>query len=227
MTIGAYFSNGIPWWMPDKVVKSVIIADLKSVAGLAAGAMLDVGCGAKPYAPFFAGHASRYVGIDPRSAEADIRDDFLTHDFGRDRFRTVLSTQVLEHVPDPDGFLEKIRSVTASGGTLIMTVPLAAALHEEPTDYYRFTRFALERLLTAHGFEPVEIRPEGDTLLTIHTIGMFLLEGTANRYGLKPFKRLVQLIANIAVVALDTMLPEMIRQTDKYPMNYLVIARRR
>ena len=40
-----------------------------------------------------------------------------------------------------------------------MAVPFAFPLHDEPQDYYRFTRHALERLLG--GFASVEVEVHG------------------------------------------------------------------
>ncbi len=47
------------------------------------------------------------------------------------------------------------------GGKLILTVPFLGRLHEEPFDYYRYTRYGLRHLLEKGGFEVVEIVPTG------------------------------------------------------------------
>src|SRR5438034_4402095 len=63
------------------------------------GAILDVGCGDKPYEKW-AARAVRYVGID---VSLDTKADFVvqpgdTWPFEASAFDAVLATQVLEHV---------------------------------------------------------------------------------------------------------------------------------
>ena len=63
--------------------------------------VLDVGCGAKPYYPFFAPYASSYVGVDRQNPAAELEgtaEDVPAED---GTFDLVLCTQVLEHVDDP------------------------------------------------------------------------------------------------------------------------------
>jgi hypothetical protein len=45
-------------------------------------------------------------------------------------------------------------------------VPLFWHLHEEPRDFYRYTRFGLEYLFTQAGFQVVEIRPLSGFIVT-------------------------------------------------------------
>jgi ubiquinone/menaquinone biosynthesis C-methylase UbiE len=64
--------------------------------------VLDVGCGPKPYFPFFAERASEYVGVDVvAQPAADLvgRVEELPVEDGT--FDLVLCTQVLEHCDDP------------------------------------------------------------------------------------------------------------------------------
>jgi hypothetical protein len=65
--------------------------------------LVDYGCGTKPYAPLFAGYVGRYVGLDIDAAPTV---DHVLRDDGRSDLPdavadVVLSSQVLEHVPDP------------------------------------------------------------------------------------------------------------------------------
>ena len=82
--------------------------------------VLDVGCGPKPYYPFFAERASEYVGVDvvPQpAAELVGRVEELPVEDGA--FDLVLCTQVLEHCDDPARAVAELRRVTAPGGRVL------------------------------------------------------------------------------------------------------------
>ena len=56
---------------------------------------------------------------------------------------TVLSTEVLEHVPRPELLVREMARVVKPGGKLLITVPFIQPLHELPSDYFRFTPSSL------------------------------------------------------------------------------------
>ncbi|HXK61849.1 MAG TPA: class I SAM-dependent methyltransferase, partial [Acidobacteriota bacterium] len=74
---------------------------------------------------------------------------------------TVLNVQVLEHVRNPLLVLSEIYRVLTHGGRLYLTAPQGWCEHQQPHDFYRFTRFALQDLLSSAGFSEIEIRPFG------------------------------------------------------------------
>jgi hypothetical protein len=51
--------------------------------------------------------------------------------------------------------------VLVPGGALWLTVPFVGPLHEQPYDFYRYTEFALEELLSAAGFVDIELKRLG------------------------------------------------------------------
>jgi SAM-dependent methyltransferase len=142
-------------------------------AGLPAharGALLDLGCGTVPlyglYAPRVdsvtcvdwgaSPHATNHIDI-----EADLSTALPLADAAYD---TVLLSDVLEHVPEPRLLWREIARVLRPGGRLLMNVPFLYGLHELPHDYFRYTRFALERMAQEAGFEVLELRPVGGSL---------------------------------------------------------------
>ena len=76
-------------------------------------------------------------------------------------FETVFCAQVLEHVPRPEELLREAFRVLKVGGQIILTVPQTWGLHEEPHDYYRFTRYGLRYMLERVGFQVRSIEPRG------------------------------------------------------------------
>jgi SAM-dependent methyltransferase len=126
------------------------------------GAVLDVGCGGRPYEDLFP--AGAYTGIDVeqsgRSADyklADLYFDGLSIPFADAGFDCVICTQVLEHSIDPDALLREMRRVLRPGGRLLITVPFMWGLHEVPFDFRRYSLFGLPRAVEAAGLRVLEI----------------------------------------------------------------------
>lgn len=121
-----------------------------------AGNLLDVGCGTKPYRNIFNVDSYRGLDIDsPTTRERALADDL--YDGGRfpysnSLFDSALCNQVLEHVFNPDEFLQEINRVLKRGGKLLLTVPFVWDEHEQPNDYARYSSFGLRALLEKNGF---------------------------------------------------------------------------
>jgi SAM-dependent methyltransferase len=71
-------------------------------------------------------------------------------------FDVVVISEVLEHVPDPPAVVANLLTLLRPGGRLVATVPFIFPIHDEPHDYYRYTRHGLEHLLRE--FRDVTIR---------------------------------------------------------------------
>jgi SAM-dependent methyltransferase len=126
------------------------------------GRLLDVGCGRKPYQNTYFAMASSYVGVDPQSAEADIRASALNLPIEDESFDTVVSTEVLEHVPDPLRALREMFRVLKPGGHLILSAPMYWPRHEIPHDYFRYPYDGLLHLLKSSGFTLVRMFNRGN-----------------------------------------------------------------
>ena len=60
---------------------------------------------------------------------------------------TVILSDVLEHISDPEKLLTEVHRVCRPQANLLMSVPFFYWLHEEPHDYFRYTRHGLAILL--------------------------------------------------------------------------------
>lgn len=111
------------------------------------GDLLDIGCGEKPHEDWF-DHVDNYVGIDidKTNTDADVCGTATNLPFQDDSFDMIISTQVLEHLPDPSAFFDEVNRVLRSDGRGFITTNQMYPLHEEPNDYYRFTRYGLKYL---------------------------------------------------------------------------------
>lgn len=71
----------------------------------------------------------------------------------------ILCLNVLEHVYDFQTAVKNLHAAVAEGGRLIVAVPFAYPLHDEPHDYYRYTEHALRRMLG--DFKSVTVENKG------------------------------------------------------------------
>jgi SAM-dependent methyltransferase len=122
-------------------------------------AIFDFGCGDKPYRSLF-DFADKYVGAD---ISGNPFADIIVDSDGRvpcedASFDVVLSSQVLEHVPDVDLYLDEARRVLKTNGLMILSTHGWWTHHPYPHDYWRWTREGLTKILNANGFEIVEVQ---------------------------------------------------------------------
>lgn len=131
--------------------------------------VLDVGCGPKPYYPFFAGRAAEYVGVDVvDNPAAELRGAVEALPVADESFDVVLCTQVLEHCDDPAQAVRELRRVTAPGGRVLASTHGVQVYHPSPQDYWRWTHAGLRRLFEeSAGWSSVEVVPGAGTAATL------------------------------------------------------------
>jgi SAM-dependent methyltransferase len=126
--------------------------------------VLDVGCGARPYEPYFAPRASEYVGVDLDNPAADLQGSVEALPVPDASFDVVLCTQVLEHSDDPDAAVRELARVVAPGGRVLASTHGTAVYHPAPNDHWRWTHTGLERLFTRNAeWRSVTVRPGAGT----------------------------------------------------------------
>jgi SAM-dependent methyltransferase len=135
-----------------------------AITRFSGGRLLDIGCGNKPYRVWFDSHIDEYLGCDIIQSDLNKVDVICTAQsipFPNASFDTVFTTQVIEHVGDHEGMLNEAFRLLKSGGKLILSGPFYWPLHEEPHDYFRYTKHGFKLLLEKAGFKVVEIKPCG------------------------------------------------------------------
>ena len=180
------------------VPNEILLRQLEGLKSRAKGRMLDVGCGAKPYSLVFSPLVDEYLGIDlPTSDygidEIDVYASALTLPFKSNSFDTVLCTEVLEHVPDPQGLIHELSRVLKTDGSLLLSTPQNYWVHSAPNDYYRFTKFGLSYLIERDGFEIIDITSIGgassctvDFVSKLSILGVGALDALLGRLVRRP-----------------------------------------
>lgn len=163
----------------DFLVMHYLIIELRlSVTQFSKGDVLDIGCGNKPYEPLFKEVSTSYTGCDVVQSDlqkVDVICPATRLGFTDERFDTVFSTQVIEHVDDPFQMLKESFRVLKKGGYLILSAPFTWELHEEPYDYYRYTKYGLQAMLEKQGFQVVQIKPNGGKWAAVFQINLNMI----------------------------------------------------
>ena len=114
--------------------------------------ILDAGAGDSRYRSLFDGRY--YVGVDAAVGKRleygglDAVSNLEALPFQDDTFDAALCMNVLEHVRRPDICLSEIYRVLKPGGVVFLMVPLFAREHQLPHDYYRYTSYGINYLLS-------------------------------------------------------------------------------
>jgi SAM-dependent methyltransferase len=202
---------------------------IKSYVEPGSGAgVVDYGCGSRPYEPLFAGRASRYIGVDigpnPRADVVAAPDRPLPlPDAG---FDVVLSSQVLEHVGDVDGYLAECARLLKPGGMLFLSTHGFWTYHPYPTDLRRWTCQGLKVDVEKHGFTVEKMRGCLGPLAYTTQLRLQLLRGAlyqAGRVAL-PLIALCNALAQLRMMLEDLVTPGSIGQQNS--AIYVLAARR-
>jgi SAM-dependent methyltransferase len=133
----------------------------------AKGRLLDLGCGKVPLFDAYRHYVTDNICIDWGNTvykndhldfEADLTKELP---FADGEFDTIILSDVLEHIAEPERLCREIARVLSSRGKLLMNVPFYYMLHEEPHDYYRYTEFALRRLMDRNGLQILQLQAMG------------------------------------------------------------------
>ena len=171
---------------PTWVVRGALARWLRAEAAeLAEGEpvrVLDVGCGVKPYYPFFAAVASDYVGVDVvENPAADLLGSVEALPVADASFDLVLCTQVLEHCDDPAQAVRELHRVVAPGGRVLASTHVVQVYHPSPVDYWRWTHAGLRRLFEDNAaWSTLRVEPGAGT-----ASGLAMLLGTFVEIGLR------------------------------------------
>jgi len=146
------------------------------------GRLLDIACGVGYGTKWMTGAAPQVrigLGLDldaaaveyARERYADARTQFQQGDVlafeDAAGFDSVVSLETIEHVPDPQRFVQRLARLLVPGGVLIASVPTTPSVDLNPHHLSDFTRHSFRRLLARNGLEEI------DSLLQVQRVSPF------------------------------------------------------
>jgi SAM-dependent methyltransferase len=218
----------LPGFLRDYVLffEPAIEAEVERFAdSLPRGArVLDAGAGEGNYKSRFV--KQRYTGLDLGVGDAtwnytslDVVGDLERLPFPDRTFEASLNVVTLEHVREPARVIAELFRTLTPGGCLLLIAPHEWEEHQQPHDYYRYTRYGLEYLLRSAGFTQMEIRPVG---------GFFRLLSRRLMNALQFFPGPFMILAAIFFVPAALLLPmfEPLDRKRNFTLGYICSARR-
>lgn len=185
----------------------------------AKGDLLDLGCGKAPlygtYKPLVESatladwgnslHKNDYLDV-----ECDITKELP---FPTASFDTIILSDVLEHVPNPNEVVKELYRILKPEGMILLNVPFAYPLHEVPYDYHRYTQFMLQKLADDQKFTVVKLEAlAGSWGILIDLLSKIL----------KNRPRVVRLIQFIG----PKILKSRIKLRTEYPLAYAAVLKK-
>lgn len=222
------FSPG--FWCRQRIDKAIDFA-----AAHAHGVLLDVGCGAKPYKKTFEPFVKKHLGIEYspdsvyRESRADIFADAMQIPLADNSVDTVLCTEVLEHLPNPEKAIAEITRVLKPNGVVITTAPFFYPIHDA-LDFFRYTHDGIATLMKQNGLDVELVKPLSGTGVTLALLFNlywfdtgFMWTKWLYPFGviLRPILLLLCFVVNVLGGILEVILP-----SQQMSFNHLTIARK-
>lgn len=160
--------------------------NIKSIAPNISGKILDIGCGTKPYKNLFL--YEKYDGLEidtPKTRQMGQAEYFYMGDifpFEDGVYDGMLCNQVLEHIFEPDIFLQEIHRALKKDGLLLLTVPFVWDEHDQPYDCARYSSFGISHILKKNNFKILEHRKSVNNIaVSFQLINGYLYKKTRSK----------------------------------------------
>jgi len=195
----------------------------------AKGNLLDLGCGQAPLYSAYKEYASEVTCIDwenslHKNIFLDMHCDLNTElPIDDNVYDTIILSDVIEHIKEPKLLWSEMNRVLTNDGILYLNVPFYYWLHEEPYDYHRYTKYALQAMAEDSGFEILELEALGGVpeiladILAKTTIGIPVIG-----------KLSANIIQSLTSLLVKTKFGNKISKvtSKRFPMGYALIAKK-
>ena len=193
----------------------------------AEGLLLDLGCGNVPLYEVYKPYVSDNVCVDWLNSSRD--NPYIDYQFDLNhciplessKFDTIIATDVLEHIREPDLLWSEMSRLLKPGGKLILGVPFLYWIHEEPHDYYRYTKYRLICFCTTHHLEVVTLYSYGGPCEVLRDILAKQADSAT---------RLIRAAFHINSLILRTIFyiqgSKKNREIENFPLGYCLVAKK-
>jgi SAM-dependent methyltransferase len=192
------------------------------------GRLIDIGCGTKPYMEMIAPFVSEHVGLDHEGsrhsrARVDLTGSAYCIPVPEASFDSALCAAVLEHIEEPEQAIRECWRVLKPGGVAIYSVPFIWHLHEEPRDFFRYTKYGLRYLFEKCDFEILEMRALSGFWVTFGQLFVYYIY-TFNRGPMRwiPIIPALSLLTQGVCYVLDRF-----HRTEQWTWMYMMAARKK
>jgi ubiquinone/menaquinone biosynthesis C-methylase UbiE len=213
----------------NKLVNDIIEKELKFYGNkYLYGKLIDIGCGIKPYKELLASTVDEHIGVDHVETfhDKDNIDLFGTAyeiPAKNDEFDSALCTFVLEHLEEPDKAINECNRVLKEGAYALYMMPHIWHLHEEPRDFYRYTKYGLAYLFSKNNFEIVEIKPLSGFIVTFGQLFIYYIDRF--NYGWLRRLRIITLFEELIQILIRFLHKR--DKTYQWTWAYLVLAKKK
>ncbi len=210
------------------LVKTILQKNLTQAAKkYLKGNLLDIGCGTKPYKEVLSGLVDSHTGIDYPGTLHDRSniDIFCTAyniPYINGYFDSAICTATLEHLEEPEIAIRECFRVLRSGGVSIYSVPFIWHLHEEPRDFYRYSKYGLDYLFKKSGFDVLEIKALSGFWVTFGQLFVYYLY----RLNRGPIRWLHLLDIPGWIIQGISLVFDKLDKAERWTWMYMVIARK-
>lgn len=210
------------------LVHKIVYRELERVFPLyLSGRLIDIGCGCKPLQSLTERYVCEHVGLEHQEtmhdrSGVDLFGTAYAIPVENASFDSAICTAVLEHLEEPELALRECHRVLKPGGVAIYTVPFIWHLHEEPRDFYRFSKYGLDYLFKKVGFELIEIKALSGFWVTFGQLLVY------NLYRLNhgPLRWFSIVDACGFVLQWFAYILDRLDRTEQWTWMYLVVARK-
>lgn len=191
------------------------------------GVVLEVGAGGDYLKNDLKSMYDEWISLDYdlRSDSIDLRGDGQQLPFKDEIFDTIISIDVLEHVPNPEKFVSELFRVIKPGGNVILSTPFFFYLHEEPYDFFRFSKYGLRTIFERNGFSVIDIMPTAGVIAIIGLIISIFITKTF-RFS----KTILKLLLKInRFIQLKLLLPidNKLDKNKRFAQGHFIIAKKK
>lgn len=191
------------------------------------GRVIDIGCGTKPYEEILRPFVTEHVGLDHTEtphdhSKIDLPGTAYAIPADADSFDSAICTAVMEHLEEPEHALRECHRVLRPGGVAIYSIPFIWHLHEEPRDFYRYSRHGIRYLFEKAGFSLLEVKPLSGFAVTFGQLLVYNLY-TYNRGPLR-WLRIIDALG--LTIQSGAYLMDRLHRSEQWTWMYMVAARK-
>ena len=181
----------------------------------------------KQYEKILEPFVTEHIGVDHKeSPHSALRVDLIGTAYEIPvqscSFDSALCTSVLEHLEEPEQALRECHRVLKTGGIAIYSVPFIWHLHEEPRDFYRFSRYGLQYLFEKSGFKVIELKALSGFWVTFGQMLVYNLY----RFNKGPMRWLRIVDATGLLIQGCAATLDWLDRAEQWTWGYLVVAKK-